>query len=455
MTRGLLIVAVALLAGTAGANAQDRVVTTASDVAVGDLGGPVGPDGTRYPDKVVADPSAPVVHVFVGNATGFEPDQPAFFGGPGLTGNAVALDDLDHDGKTDLIVADRTGGAVWVLNGHGDGRFGEGHTVAVGTDPAVVTIGDFAADRIFDDIAITDARTGMVSIVGGQGDLRRFPDADAHSLAAGGGVVSWSDPTSNGMYQLTIDAKGMIADVPAVTSELPIIPRIGRVRPGLAALAYVTCRAGCLPQRLDLRTRVETELRLRTARGCRIGSVAVWDSVTAYDVVARSRGACAMRARGVWQRIGRRKPTRRGSGRLGDLRDGFVTWVAPSPAGRGEQLRVARVRGPARTVARIRDTTFVEPRINGRRLIYGVDTAGRAPGGIELHRLALGVRRSCFDVFTDTPWMAIPSWTAPAPFAVDGSRIYYADAPPPGSFSRGIFLITTRGRWIATGDCVG
>jgi hypothetical protein len=58
-------------------------------------------------------------------------------------------------------------------------------------------------------------------------------------------------------------------------------------------------------------------------------------------------------------------------------------------------------------------------------------------------------------VFTDTPWMAIPSWTAPAPFAVDGSRIYYADAPPPGSFSRGIFLITTRGRWIATGDCVG
>ena len=93
-------------------------------ISVGDLNG----DG--HPDLVVADVIDNAVSVLLGNGDGtFQPQQTISMarGVPGSYTSAVAVADLNGDGKLDLIVADPAGstvsGATEVLLGNGDGTF--------------------------------------------------------------------------------------------------------------------------------------------------------------------------------------------------------------------------------------------------------------------------------------------------------------------------------------------
>ena len=62
---------------------------------------------------------------------------------------AVAIGDLNRDGKPDLVVADYNGNTVSVLLGNGDGTFGSPTTYAAGDYPYSVGLADLNGDGSF------------------------------------------------------------------------------------------------------------------------------------------------------------------------------------------------------------------------------------------------------------------------------------------------------------------
>ena len=97
-------------------------------------------------------------------------------------------------------------------------------------------------------------------------------------------------------------------------------------------------------------------------RGCTIGDLALWETSVAYLMRSVHRGTCAKAHKGAWIRTQNQPPRRLSAraDRLGDLRDGWVTWfdsVSPSPPvgvdGSGDRwrLRASPLVGSPETVA--------------------------------------------------------------------------------------------------------
>jgi hypothetical protein len=82
--------------------------------------------------------------------------------------------------------------------------------------------------------------------------------------------------------------------------------------------------------------------------GCRLRDVAVWRQRVAY--VLRPERSCSVHARGLWLRDGRTRRVSRFADRLGDLRDGRLSWFETLYGGSGWRLRLAPLHGRARTV---------------------------------------------------------------------------------------------------------
>jgi hypothetical protein len=100
------------------------------------------------------------------------------------TGNrptATALRDLNHDGRLDLVTANRGSGDVSVLLGDGSGAFGASTEFAAGDEPVSVAIGDLDRDGHPD--VVTANRAGTVSVLLGRGDGTLGANTD---FAAGG-----------------------------------------------------------------------------------------------------------------------------------------------------------------------------------------------------------------------------------------------------------------------------
>ena len=96
----------------------------------------------------------------VGGTTTFEAAR-TFSTGTNLTPSAVAVDDLNGDGKADVAAVQANGGNVSVLRGDGAGNLGAARHVAVGSSPVSVVVGDI------DD----DGRMDLVTANQGSGDL--------------------------------------------------------------------------------------------------------------------------------------------------------------------------------------------------------------------------------------------------------------------------------------------
>ena len=97
---------------------------------------------------VGAEPQAelPAVTVRLSNGDGtFE--AATGFGGGGYTG-AVAVGDVNRDGRPDIAVAEtyERSNAVSVLLGNGDGTFGSQRRYQTGMNPASVAIADLDGD---------------------------------------------------------------------------------------------------------------------------------------------------------------------------------------------------------------------------------------------------------------------------------------------------------------------
>ena len=141
-------------------------------IAIGDLNG----DGKV--DVVLGNSSDHTVGVILGNGDGtFQ--APMNFGG-GTDVDYVAVGDFNKDGHLDVAALNRPGNKVNILLGNGDGTLQSGVTYATGNTPRSLTVADVNNDGNLDLITANGLVGGAVSILLGNGDGTFMPHSDIH-----------------------------------------------------------------------------------------------------------------------------------------------------------------------------------------------------------------------------------------------------------------------------------
>lgn len=134
-------------------------------VAVGDLNG----DGS--PDVVTSNSIANNVTVLLGNGAGsFGPARPFGLGGV-VDPGSVALDDLNRDGRLDVVTANRISNSITVLLGNGSGGFGIPNSLSLGAGaniPFAIATGDFNLDLKV-DVVTANYDTNNITVFLGNG----------------------------------------------------------------------------------------------------------------------------------------------------------------------------------------------------------------------------------------------------------------------------------------------
>jgi hypothetical protein len=136
-------------------------------VAIGDLNG----DGK--PDLAVANGDGDDVSIILGDGQGTFVDSGETYPVSGddevATPVAIAIADFDDDEKPDIITANNFGNSVSVLLNLGGAVFDEPILTDVGSSPEGVVAGDFDGDD-FPDVATVDSDDDTVTILKGAGD---------------------------------------------------------------------------------------------------------------------------------------------------------------------------------------------------------------------------------------------------------------------------------------------
>ncbi|MEA2149542.1 MAG: hypothetical protein QOD69_1372, partial [Solirubrobacteraceae bacterium] len=147
------------------------------------------------PDVVTADINDNALGVLLGRGDGSF--DPVVSYGAGSTPFAVAIADVDGDGKPDLAVANYFGDSVSVLLGNGDGSFRAQVEYPTGATPTALTIADVDADG-HPDLVTANINDDSVSVLLGRGDGTFAPRA---------GYPAGSTPVSVGVADLDADGK--------------------------------------------------------------------------------------------------------------------------------------------------------------------------------------------------------------------------------------------------------
>jgi hypothetical protein len=128
-------------------------------VALADLNA----DGRK--DLVIANAGSSTVSVLLGNGNGTFGVKTDF--GVASASRSVAIADLNGDGRPDLVATATY--SVWVLLGNGDGTFGVKTDFDTGSSAYDVAIGDLNADARL-DLAVANSASNSVSVLLGNGN---------------------------------------------------------------------------------------------------------------------------------------------------------------------------------------------------------------------------------------------------------------------------------------------
>jgi hypothetical protein len=154
-----------------------KVAGQAVDVAVGDL------NGDNIPDLATVNRDTNNVSVLLGKSDG---NYAAAVNYPaGALPSAIAAVDLVGSGKLDLVTTNETYDQVIVLPGVGDGTFGEGRTFGLvsGSKPRAVAVADVNGDGKL-DIITADSASNTLTVLLGKGN---YTYADPVRFAVGAG----------------------------------------------------------------------------------------------------------------------------------------------------------------------------------------------------------------------------------------------------------------------------
>ena len=143
-------------------------------------------DGDGKPDLVVAVESAGVA-VFKGHGDGHF-DAPVYWPA-GTTPNFAATADFNHDGKRDIVTADQDSKTISVLLGNGDGTFKPKVSWPACNGDHEVAVADFNRDGN-DDVAVAcHGKPYFTSVFFGNGDGTFKPRLDIHPGGEPGALV--------------------------------------------------------------------------------------------------------------------------------------------------------------------------------------------------------------------------------------------------------------------------
>ena len=149
------------------------------------------------------------VRVMLGNGDGAFQPPVDYTAGSGVS--AVAVGDLNADGKVDLVATNYSDNTVSVLLGNGDGTFQPAVSFAVGKNPISVAIGDFNRDG-YPDLRCTQFQHHHRQSQRAAGERRRYlPEGRELPLFLRVYRVAAADLYGNGILDLAVGTYSGVA----------------------------------------------------------------------------------------------------------------------------------------------------------------------------------------------------------------------------------------------------
>jgi hypothetical protein len=201
-------------------------------VAIGDLNG----DGK--PDLATANAGNNSVTVITRDAAGTGWDAPATAGATGGFPRSVAIGDLNGDGKNDLATANSTSDSVSVITRNTAGTGWNTRVIAgaTGSGPRSVAIGDLNGDGD-NDLATANYSANTVTVITHKAADSAWATASTTTLTTGGG------PASVAIGDLNGDAKPDLATANTLGNSVTVITGNALVAGGWNASATTSTQA--------------------------------------------------------------------------------------------------------------------------------------------------------------------------------------------------------------------
>jgi FG-GAP-like repeat/Bacterial Ig-like domain (group 3)/FG-GAP repeat len=224
------------LSSTPASNSTGGVTSVHLSANPASLGAGVYSATVRYKAPNFFD-AATAVTLNVSNPTGTLTAAPGSPFSSGGGPQSVAVDDLNGDGKLDIVTANYAANTVTVLLGDGTGGFTQaaGSPFGTGTSPASVTIGDFNGDGK-PDIVTANAVSNTVSLLLGNG---------SGSFSAAASFAVGSEPLSIAAFDMNRDGRLDLVTVNNSGNSVSVL--LGNGAGGFAAALGSPFAAGVSP----------------------------------------------------------------------------------------------------------------------------------------------------------------------------------------------------------------